>query len=411
MVQLRDYQREIAYTGHKILDYYNILYLAMAVRTGKTATCLEVCKLSGANRVLFVTKKKAIASIEKDYKDFGYTFTLTVTNYDQLHNFNPFFDVVVFDEAHSLGAFPKPTSRTKEAKKIASTAKVIYLSGTPTPESYSQVYHQLFVSNWSPFKRYINFYKWAKDFVNIKQKNLGFGLINDYSDAKIDLIKPLIDPFTISFTQEQAGFEATINENIIVVDMLPSTYSLIERLKKDLVVEGKEEVILADTAVKLQSKLHQLYSGTIKFESGKTMVLDTSKVEAILIRFKDTKIVIFYKFIAELEAIKKIYSNQVTTDLEEFNTSEKSIALQIISGREGLNLSKAKYIVFSNIDFSATSYWQARDRLTTIDRKSNEIFWVFAKKGIERAIYKAVMNKKSFTTSHFKKFLNEQISD
>jgi len=410
-MELRDYQKEIAYKGHKILDYYNILYLAMAVRTGKTATCLEVCKLSGAKRVLFVTKKKAIASIEKDYKDFGYSFSLTVTNYDQLHNYNPFFDIVVFDEAHGLGAFPKPTARTKEAKKVASNAMVIYLSGTPTPESYSQIYHQLFVSNWSPFKKYANFYKWAKEFVNVRQKNLGFGLINDYSDAKIDLIKPLIDPITISFTQEQAGFEAAIDENIIEVEMKESTYNLINRLKKDLVVEGKNETILADTAVKLQSKLHQLYSGTIKFESGKTQVLDYSKVVAILKRFEGVKIVIFYKFIAELEAIKKIYSNQVTTDLEEFNTTDKSIALQIVSGREGLNLSKAKYIVFSNIDFSATSYWQARDRLTTIDRKSNEIFWVFAKKGIEKAIYKAVMNKKNFTTSHFKKFLNEQISD
>lgn len=49
-MELRDYQKEIAYKGHKI-DLHNILYLAMAVRTGKTATCLEVCKLSGAKRV------------------------------------------------------------------------------------------------------------------------------------------------------------------------------------------------------------------------------------------------------------------------------------------------------------------------------------------------------------------------
>ena len=28
-MELRDYQKEIAYTGHKILDYYNILYLAV----------------------------------------------------------------------------------------------------------------------------------------------------------------------------------------------------------------------------------------------------------------------------------------------------------------------------------------------------------------------------------------------
>ena len=44
--------------------------------------------------------------------------------------------------------------------------------------------------------------------------------------------------------------------------------------------------------------------------------------------------------------------DELTTDLEEFNTTNKSIALQIVSGREGINLSAAKYIVYYNIDFS-----------------------------------------------------------
>ena len=403
MLTLRDYQIFLSKKAFEILKVYNIVYLAFSPRVGKTATAFEVCKLANAKRVLFVTKKKAIKGIETDYKDFGYTFALTVINYEQLHNIKSLADIVVFDEAHSLGAFPKPTSRTKEAKKVAGNAKVIFLSGTPSPENFSQLYHQFWVSNYSPFTQYPTFYKWAKVFVNVTQKRLGHGVVNDYTDAKIELIRPLIDPITISFTQEQAGFEATIDENIIEVEMKESTYNLINRLKKDLVVEGKEETILADTAVKLQSKLHQLYSGTIKFESGKTQVLDYSKVVAILKRFEGVKIVIFYKFIAELEAIKKIYSNQVTTDLEEFNTTDKSIALQIISGREGLNLSKAKYIVFYNIDFSNLSYWQARDRLTTIDRKENNIFWVFSKGGIEHYIYKSVMRKKNYVLSHFKR--------
>ena len=59
--------------------------------------------------------------------------------------------------------------------------------------------------------------------------------------------------------------------------MKESTYALIKRLENDLVVQGKQEVILGDTSVKLMSKLHQLYSGTIKFESGNTAVLDYSK--------------------------------------------------------------------------------------------------------------------------------------
>jgi hypothetical protein len=42
--------------------------------------------------------------------------------------------------------------------------------------------------------------------------------------------------------------------------------------------------------------------------------------------------------------------------------------MQIVAGREGVNLSTADALVFYNIDFSATSYWQARARLQTKDR-------------------------------------------
>ena len=94
----------------------------------------------------------------------------------------------------------------------------------------------------------------------------------------------------------------------------------------------------------------------------------------------------------------------MTTELAEFNDTDKSIALQIVSGREGINLSKAEAIVYYNIDFSAVSYWQSRDRLTTMERKENKIYWIFAKGGIEHEIYQRVVDKKNFTLNIFKKW-------
>jgi hypothetical protein len=58
--------------------------------------------------------------------------------------------------------------------------------------------------------------------------------------------------------------------------------------------------------------------------------------------------------------------------------------------------------VYYNIDFSATSYWQSRDRMTTKDRLKSDVYWVFSKGGIEDKIYKAVTKKKSYTLTHFK---------
>jgi hypothetical protein len=175
------------------------------------------------------------------------------------------------------------------------------------------------------------------------------------------------------------------------------------KLQKDLVIEGATETILADTPVKLMMKLHQLYSGTIKFESGKAMVLDLSKAEFIKQHFEGQKIGIFYKFKAELKALKEVFGNELCEDLDTFNNTDcQAIALQIVSGREGISLRNADSLVYYNIDFSATSYWQSRDRMTTKERLKNDVYWIFSDKGIESKIYKAVTAKKDYTLKHFK---------
>lgn len=403
MKKLRDYQLDLSQKAVEILKDKKIVYLAMAPRCGKTLTALNTCELFGAKSVLFVTKKKAISSIEKDYASMPFSFDLVVVNTESIHRINGTFDVVISDEHHKYGSYSKPSKGTKEFKQRYSHLPLIFLSGTPTPESFSQIYHQFFVSKYTPFYQYPTFFKWASVFVNVKQKQLGYAIVKDYSDAKKELIEPVIAPYMITYSQEQSGFVSKVNEHIIYVDMKESTYALIKRLKKDLVVQGKNEVILCDTPVKLMSKLHQLYSGTIKFESESTAVLDYSKAIRIYTMFKTRQIAIFYKFKAELDALQFIFGDTLTTCLDEFNTTDKSIAYQIVSGREGLNLSRASSLIYYNIDFSAVSYWQSRERLTTIDRLENNIYWFFAKDGIEDKIYKAVMNKKNYTLSYFNK--------
>lgn len=407
MNKLRDYQIEISEQAANKLDLLGFVYLAMEVRTGKTITALNAAKLYGAKNVLFVTKIKAFSSIQNDYKSFGFDqyFNISIINAESLHKVIGDFDLVISDEHHKYGAFPKPSKGAAYFKKRFADLPIIALSGTMNPESYSQIYHQFYVSDYSPFNKYVNFYKWANDYVNIVPKYLGYAIVKDYSKAIQDKVQKAIEPYIITYTQKEAGFTSEIVEKILTVEMKETTYKLINQLKKDNIIEGKSEVIIADTGAKMMSKLHQLYSGTVKFESGNSMVLDTTKAMFIWSRFAGQKIAIFYKFKEELNAILEVMKDNVTTDLNEFNTTNKSIALQIVSGREGINLSAAKYIVYYNIDFSAVSYWQSRDRLTTIERSSNEVFWVFAKGGIEHYIYKQVMAKKNFTLSTFKKYV------
>jgi hypothetical protein len=407
-MEFREYQKEIIEKALKIIDVKKFIYLSMEVRTGKTLTSLGILdKIKNINKVLFITKKKAITSIYEDFKMLKPNYELFVINYESLHKIDERgWDAIVCDESHSMGAFPKPSKRAKQVKQliINNNPYVIFLSGTPTPESFSQMYHQVYGLKTNPFREYSNFYKFSKDYVLVKQKRIGSFMVNDYSSGKQEILDKM-NPFTISYTQREAGFKSKINEDIIYVDAPDIIMNLCSKLKKDLVIEGKEDVILADTGVKLMQKLHQMYSGTVKFESGKSMVLDTFKAQFIYDNFCTQKIGIFYKFKEELNAIKKVYGDNICTDLETFDSTDKSIALQIVSGREGISLKKADILLYYNIDFSATSYWQSRDRMTTKNRLENKVVWVFTKGGIEPDIYKAVSKKKDYTLKHFKRDL------
>ena len=400
MFELREYQKKLSNEVRDKLKDNKICILNAEVRTGKTHVALSIA--SDYNNVLFITKKKAISSIEDDYKTAEHKFNITIINYESLHKVHGVFDLVICDESHSISAFPKPRKRTKAVRSFVSN-DLLLLTGTLLPESNSQIYHQLWCSPYSPYKVYKNFYQWHKVFGTPRTVYTSYGEAKDYSVVDYDKIKTIVDSIKVSFTQEEAGFTSTVKEHIINIDMLPSTYKLIDKLKKDNVIEGKDEIILADTGVKLMSKVHQLSSGTIKFESGNKKVLDYSKSEYIKENFQGKKLAIFYKFTAELDAIKKHLD--VTQDITEFNTTDKHIALQIVSGREGINLSAADVLIYYNIDFSAVSYWQSRDRLTTKDRLSNSVYWLFSKGGIEHKIYKSVLNKKNYTLQTFNKEL------
>jgi hypothetical protein len=405
MFKLRPYQIKLSSDAAEILQLKKIVCLFMEVRTGKSLTALQTCENVNAKRVLFITKIKAFSSIQWDYDQMDYKFNLTIINRESLHKIKSNdFDVVVIDEVHGYSSFPKPSKFHKDIKQRFGNIPMIMLSGTPTPESFSQFYHIFNLSNHSPFK-HENFYKWAKDYVNVVIKNVGYAKINDYSDAKRRDFWHLIRHHILTYTQEQAGFTTTVNEMVLEVEMKPITYAIIKKLHKDLVVTSSTtgKTIIADTGVKLQQKTHQLFSGTIKHEDGSFQIIDDSKAQFIKEKFEGYKIAIYYNFVAELKMLKNTFGNKLTTNLDEFNNSYKWIALQIVSGREGISLAAANHLVFLNLQFSAVSYFQAKDRLTTMNRKENTIFWIFAKGGIEEKIYQSVQNKKDYTNSIFKK--------
>lgn len=408
MIMLRPYQIDIAQRACALLQQYKIAYLSMQVRTGKTLTSLQAAAQYGAKHVLFLTKKKAISSIEKDYNSLAPLYTIDITNYERVHHLGSNkYDFIICDEAHVLGQFPQASNRAIQLKAIAENKPIIFLSGTPSPESYSQLYHQFWVSSYSPFAAYSNFYSWAKEFVRKKKKYFYNREVVDYSDAYVDEIHLLAGHLFISYSQAEAGFIQDVQEQVLQVPMKRNTYRLADILTKERIyISENGEEIIADTELKLMQKLHQLYSGTVIVDNKAAAIqIDNSKALFIKHYFEGKKIAIFYKFRAEQQILTQVFDNTITTDPDEFNHSTDKIFIsQIQSGREGINLSTADALVMYNIDFSSLSYQQARARIQCKDRTEPcLLYWVFAENGIEENIYKVVMNKQDYTLTYFKK--------
>lgn len=416
------HQKEKSEKGAKILRELKIVYLAMDTRTGKTITSFEICRKCGFKSVLMFTTKESRSSIRDDYELGGYTFELLLINDESMHKVEGDFDVVIHDEHHRMGAFPDPPKRAITFKKRWGDLPHIYLSGTPTAETWTRIYHQFWVSNHSPFKQWPKFHRarpkqsgWAYNFVDIKLNHtVGGRPSNDYTQARVDKMMDYLEPYMIRCTKAEAGINCDVIEHIHTVNMSSKVHAILDELQRNRVsvsTKDRERVIKADTGGKAYSKYHQLSSGTVKLEpvgdekTGKSVVVDESKAIYLKEHFNDKKIAIFYIFTAELAILKSVFGARITKDKDEFNRTgeEKWLALQIVSGREGTNLSKADDLVMFNISASEISYFQAKDRMTIRERDEAHVHWLFSNTGFEEKVYNAVSNKASYTKKMFEK--------
>lgn len=440
-MELKPHQEANASLALSILQRFGWVYIAGEVRTGKTLTALRVCAYVARDRpVLCITKKNAIGGIEKGYKelheDYGAQFKLITTNYESTYSLIKKDDqkkgepewivrpemlqdwsVIIIDESHSVGgAYPKPSLRAKVLEKIIKPGTlVIFLSGTPHPESWSQLYHQFWIlGENSPWKEYKNFYKWAADYVVVKKRMINGYNINDYSRGIEDKIWSDVKDGFITVSQSDAGIEHKTIEHFLYVPMKETTYGLIETLisKAGTTLKNGKQ-ILCDTPAKMQSKLHQVFSGTVRDEEDNAYIIDRSKAEFIAEHFAGKKIAIFYKFDAEGAMLRHQFPNHTNVD-KDFNADpDKTFICQVVSGREGTDLSSADALVMFNIDFSAVSYFQAKDRMVNLERKEAvNLYWIFSAPAIklnkdfpsmEELVYAAVSKKKSYTTRYFEK--------
>lgn len=407
-MKLRDYQERISTEAAQCIKDNGCAYLSMQCRVGKTLTALVAAQKYGAKQVLFVTKKKAMESVRRDYETLQKltpSYGIEIVNYESVHKATIKPDFVILDEAHCMGAYPKPSKRTMEVKEHCMGLPVLLMSGTPTPESYSQIYHQFWVCDESPFKKYPTFYKWARaGYVRVTQRKVNGYTINDYSAANKEMIDETARHLFFEFTQEEAGFSCNIDEVDLVCPMLPETQRRLQTLKRKRVLPIGSKTILGDTPAKLMSKLHQLSSGTVIAEDGTHLILDKSKAYFLRDNFKGKKIAVFYAYQSELDLLREVFPNNTESPEEFQESSDKVFISQIRRAREGVRLDTADAIIFFGMEFSFLSYEQGKNRIVSKERTSPaQVYFLTSDCGIEKDILEAVRGKKDFTYSWYRK--------
>ena len=113
MIKLTKLQKDIADKATAIIREKQLCYFAIEMRVGKTLIALETANRLKKKSVLFITKKKVIAGVNADYLKRKHDFKMKVicNSYQAIDKEivnRENYDLIILDEAHCYGAFPKP---------------------------------------------------------------------------------------------------------------------------------------------------------------------------------------------------------------------------------------------------------------------------------------------------------------
>lgn len=428
-VKLRDYQIIRRDKALEILKTLGAVYFVMEPRTGKTKTTFSTVEHLQAKSATFICGLNFKDDIKSQHQESTANFHLNLWHYEQLSILlrDPDYypdQVIIIDEGHNIGAFPLPSDRALLCKQLveraiykhgAENVKVIFLSGTPSPENYCQLYHQFNILPTNPFG---GFNQFLNNCVKVTEQTIYMPKPQPPIKKKVYTADPkkiffYINPYIVTCTQKDAGFTAEIEDIPVSIQMRPIINQSIFHISNHKSLTIGDHTIETNGPASLKTKIHQLSGGTIKLSEDEKLkdyiILDTTKAEYIKNNFQNKKIAIYYKFKAEFELLKQVFPKW-TNQHKKYNEStdpELVFLKQFRSGREGTPLPTAEYLIAYNMDYAAVSYRQFRERHMYWERTTNgKVVFLFTKGGLEEYIYKRVIKKQTYTDEYFERDLS-----
>ena len=293
------------------------------------------------------------------------------------------------------------TKRTKYILKMR-PANVILLSGTPTSGKYERLWTQMHLLGW-PISRQLyeqTYVVW--DYIETPYTSYRIPVVRGYKNVP-RLKRKMAEYGCVFMKSEEFGIDLPDQQDITIRVKPSADYKKFMKTRYLQMSDGTE--LVGDTS--LTSRLYA------RMLCGKYCKEKMAAVKD-LIESTEDRLIIFYNFTAEMEALKDLCQsmqrpvsivNGKTKDLRAYEEDPDSITLiQYQAGAYGLNLQKCCRVIYFTLPESSELFEQSRKRIHRIGQDKKCFYYILMCQGsIEEKIMKALKERKDYTDALFKK--------
>lgn len=300
---------------------------------------------------------------------------------------------------------------------------VILLSGTPTSGKYENLYSQAQLLGWKVSKKVFN-----SQYINWRKVDIGGfpqWIVDDAEPYKnVERLKAKLRQHGAVFMKTEECFE--LPEQIMIPVMVKPSKEYKQFQKKCIVkvtgtnwVEDPAESDFYGTAYKLEdveligdtTLTKRLYSRQLCGHYNKEKL----QAFADLACSTQDRLIVFYNYTAELDALKKIAEslkkpisvvNGKVKDLYSYEHDENSITfIQYQAGAMGLNLQKANKIIYFTLTDKSELFEQSKKRIHRIGQTNTCFYYLMLCEGsVEEDILRTLEMRKDYTDELFEEY-------
>ena len=272
----------------------------------------------------------------------------------------------------------------------------ILLSGTPTDGKYEFLYSQLRLLGWKITKTaYYNRY------IKTELRSYGgpmFRVVTGYKN--VSELKAKLKEYGAVFAKAEEVIKLPEKKFIKEYSTVSSDY---KKFMKDRVIKIDDKELTGDSTLSKRLYARMLCSAYSKDKISRLIDLVNSTSD---------RVIIFYNFNTELEALRKVLFdrpisivNGQVKDLKEYENNDNSVTLiQYQAGAMGLNLQKANRIIYFSLPERSELFEQSKARICRIGQEKQCYYHIMmCHKSVKEKIYECLLMRKDYTDELFRK--------